>query len=147
MHIDIGKLLRLFSGPQPTLTAWHKRYRNQLSSITEAVSKEARWRLDSRESDEALEHIAIATEERAVANREERDKRQKKAEDEKARLDRIPQQTDLAWPRTKGVTNIILKDQLKDSLVTQYFQAVGGWNRKQTEPEGGSPHAAQVPHS
>ena len=85
--------------------AWQERYRDKLSSVTEAVSKEARRRLDTREADEALEQIAIATEERAVTNREERDKRHKKAEDEKARLDKIPQQTDLAWPRTKGVTN------------------------------------------
>jgi len=39
-----------------------------------AVSKEARRRLEARESEKALEHIAPATEERAALHREERKK-------------------------------------------------------------------------
>ena len=43
----------------------------------------------------------------------EREQRVQKEEQEKARLAKISQQTDLAWPHTKGVTKEQIKDQLK----------------------------------
>ena len=79
--------------------------------------------------------------------------------EEAARLDEIPQQTDLGWATNKGVTNAILKDQLKkyrhllgnpdflgdlsgnkETLTNQYLQAVEAWRRKQAELAVGHSH-------
>ena len=82
----------------------------------------------------------------------EQQKRSDKEREEAARLDKISQQTDLGWPTNKGVTNAMLKDQLKkyrhllgnpdflgnlsgneETLINQYLQAVEAWQRKQAE--------------
>jgi hypothetical protein len=122
------------------------------ASFYTAVAKEARRRLESREAETALEHIALATESRALSHRDERQKRITKEEEEKARLAKIPQQMDVKWPNSKGVTKELLKDQLKlyrqllgnpdflhnlsgnkESLKKQYVQAVESWSKKNAQ--------------
>jgi len=96
--------------------------------------------------------------ERAAANRRAQDEQREKEKAENGRLTNIPQQTDLAWPSTRGVTKEVLRDQLKkyrqlldkpeflgnisgnkESLAEQYTKAVESWINKQTELEGGCP--------
>ena len=89
-----------------------------------------------------------------MANRQAQSERQEKENEENERLVKIPQQTDLTWPSTEGVTKEVLKDQLKKyrqlldkpdflgnisgnrgSLIEQYNRAVMSWTNQQKEPE------------
>jgi hypothetical protein len=121
----------------------------------------ARRRLDSGESNKALERVVIAAEERAESNRQAQAEQHQKEKEENDRLAKIPQQTDLAWPSSKGATKDALKDQLKEyrrllgnpdflgnisgnkeRLIEQYNKAVEGWIDKQKEQEARQCHAA-----
>ena len=138
--------------------AWEDRIKIP-ATFYNVVLKEARRRIDSRESEIALERIAAATETRALAHRAEREQRVQKEQQEEARLDKISQQTDLAWP-LKGVTKDQIKDQLKvyrrllgnpdfltnisgnkPTVTKQYMQAVECWNKKQMVQDSGQAHA------
>ena len=50
--------------------AWYDQSIEHSAQISTAVSIEARWQLDSGESNKVLENVVIATCERAVANRQ-----------------------------------------------------------------------------
>jgi hypothetical protein len=146
--------------------AWYDQNIEQSTRISTTVSIEARRRLDLGEANKALENVVTATTERAVENRRAENERQQKEKEEKERLDNIPQQTDLAWPSTKGITKEVLKDQLKkyrqlldkpdflgnisgnkESLIAQYTRAVESWIDKQKELEQGYSRAACLSHS
>ena len=139
--------------------AWDDWNREHTANISTAVSIEARRRLNSGESDKVLENIVAATCKRAAANRRAQDEQREKEKEENDRLTNIPQQTDLAWPSTRGITKEVLRDQLKkyrqllgkpeflgnisgnkESLAEQYTKAVESWINKQTELEGGCAH-------
>ena len=72
----------------------------------------------------------------------------------------------LEWPKTKGVTKDMLKDQLKkyqqlldntaflgsisgnkETLIKQYLEAVESWQRKQAELRNDISHAAYISNS
>lgn len=122
--------------------------------------------MDSGESNKALERVVIAAEERAESNRQTQAEQHQKEKEENDRLAMIPQQTDLAWPSSKGATKDALKDQLKkyrrllgnpdflgnisgnkERLIEQYNKAVEGWIDKQEEEEARQSRAAHPSHS
>jgi hypothetical protein len=93
--------------------AWYGQNIEHTAQISVVVSIEAWRRLDSGESNKALENVVTTTGEKAVANRQAQNEQREKENKENERLAKIPQQTDIAWPSTKGVTKEAVKDQLK----------------------------------
>lgn len=147
-------------------TAWEDYRAREVPGFYTAVSKEARRRVDSRESEMLFERIVAATEARASTNRVDLQKRTEKEKEEVARLTKIPQQMGLEWPKTKGVTKDMLKDQLKkyrqlldnpaflgsisgnkETLIKQYLQAVESWQSKQAELGNDISHTAYISNS
>lgn len=126
--------------------AWEDRRAKDIPLFYEAVAKEARRQVTSKETEAAFVQIVTVTEARASTHRVELQQRKDKETEERERLGKIPQQVGLEWPKAKGVTKEALKDQLKkyrvllknpeylgnisgnkETLIKQYLQAVDAW--------------------